>query len=125
MPYVEVPKYTEFEELKKSKAFKNASERAIEIRLEMDALDEELANLKDEVEADPNTTVEYEGWQIRVVDTPGTPRLDKKKLVKELGKALGSEAKAVGVLKKSMIPGAPKHYVMFSSPKEKKEEAGG
>lgn len=132
MPFVEVPSYTEFDHLKKSKAFRTAFNEAIEVRQQMEALEQRLGELKDELEAEllvaeiePGTSIDYEGWRVLVVDKPGSKKLDKKKLLTVLKKSLGSEAKAVGVLKQAMVEGKPSHYVQIVSPKDKPEGVSG
>lgn len=123
MPQVPVPSYSTFDYLKKSKRFREIMTEATTIRTQMDDLDRQLATLKEEAEAELMTggveigqTIDYYGWHLRIVDRPGTPRIDKKRLLKLLG------ADGVQILKKAMVPGKPSHYVALVSPKDKKEE---
>lgn len=87
----------------------------------MKELQAELADLKETTEAEliageVSGTVDYNGWTIVVVDTPGTPKLDKKKLLSLLG------PDGVQLLKRAMTPGKPSHFVRLTPPDEKPDE---
>lgn len=122
MPFVEVPKYTEFEELK-TKAFRDLMEEGIALKEEIEELERELTRVKDWIEielaaAGVKGSVDYDGYKVCVVDKAGSPRLDRKKLLKLLG------PKGVEIMQKATVIGKPSHYVSLTSPKHEEEPDG-
>ena len=127
MPYVEVPDVSEYEGLKKNKEFKSMFDRAIKIKQQIADLEAELKGDGDEVglleklesvliTEEVEGTVAYKGWQLRVIDKKGAPKLDRKILLDLLG------PKGVEIMKKATVVGAPSHYVQLVSPKAKDED---
>lgn len=123
MPFVEVPKYTEFEELRTNKTFRTLMDEAIDIKQRIEVLESDLMAVKDEIEielaaAAVDGSVEYKGYRVCVVDKAGSPRLDRKKLLKLLG------PKGVEIMQKATIIGKPSHYVSLTAPKQEEEKDG-
>lgn len=117
MPFVEVPKYTEFEELRTNKTFRFLMDEAIDIKRRIEELNDELSVVKDNIEVElaaaaVEGSVDYKGYRVCVVDKVGSPRLDRQKLLKLLG------PKGVEIMQKATVIGKPSHYVSLTSPKE-------
>lgn len=123
MPFVEVPKYTEFDDLRTNKTFRVLMDTAIELKIEIEALEAELAEVKEDIEVElaaaaVDGSVDYMGYRVCVVDKVGSPRLDRKKLLKLLG------PKGVEIMQKATVIGKPSHYVSLTSPKQEEEKNG-
>lgn len=120
MPFVEVPKYVDFDGLKTNKTFRALMDEAISIKQEIENLELALAEVKEDIEvelvaADVDGSVDYKGYRVCVIDKAGSPRLDRKKLLKLLG------PKGVEIMQKATVIGKGSHYVSLTSPKEEKD----
>lgn len=120
MPYIPPMKYAENKDLKKSKAFRNAMNRCIEIAVLQKQLKQEADDLRNDV-IEPelivagvaDQTVDYNGWQVKIIDKQGAAKVDMKRLLTLLG------PEGPQLVKKAMKQGAPSHYVQINPPREK------
>lgn len=100
MPFTPTPKWQDIEGLRTNRKFRTAADKAIEIKRQIEALEDQLDELKmqkllpDMIAADckrvifsvkgpQNTDVDY---QIGVVERKETKRLNKQKLIVEMEK---------------------------------------
>ncbi len=120
MPNIPVPEFTEYTKLKNSKTFKALMEQGMQLRQDIDVLEAQMAEVKEGldkllVSAEVEGSVAYNGWQVRIVEKEGKPKVDMKKLLTVLG------PKGPSILKQAMVDGKPSRYVQLSSPKPAKD----
>lgn len=123
MPYVPIPSHTDIPHLRKSRRFKQAMDEAIELRGRIDAAEARIAELKTQriepelVVAGVEGRVDYNGWQVAVVDRAEGKKLNRKKLVVAM-EARGYDTSVIDEALET-TPGA--HYVELRSPKDDDE----
>lgn len=124
MPYTPVPSYSTNPRLKRSTKFGAAMREAITIRGQIEALEARLSVLKTQriepelIAAGIEGRVEYEGWQVVVVERREGQKLNRKKLMV----AMEQRGYDTSIVAEAMEITPGSHYVELRGPKEATNE---